>query len=291
MSYVIFADVSIDIEKEFAKENDIRYIPMEYTLGEDIFYCTEPESDEMMHNYYDKLRNKVRTQTSQITPNKYMDIFEPLVKEGNSILYISLSSGLSNTYESALLAVSNLKEEYDNVNIEVVDSLSATGGMGLLAESAVANRSAGMSLVDCANWLRSMAGTIQHWVKVEDLMYLKRGGRISATSAIMGTALNIKPIIVINSKGKLVTVDKKRGNKQAIKYLLDKFVEGYVAESGNVVYISCADCMEDAELLRGKLLEIYPELTVRITMLSPVIGAHTGPDMMALIFYGNGRVE
>ena len=291
MSYVIFADVSIDIEKEFAKENDIRYIPMEYTLGEDIFYCTEPESDEMMHNYYDKLRNKVRTQTSQITPNKYMDIFEPLVKEGNSILYISLSSGLSNTYESALLAVSNLKEEYDNVNIEVVDSLSATGGMGLLAESAVANRIAGMSLVDCANWLRSMAGTIQHWVKVEDLMYLKRGGRISATSAIMGTALNIKPIIVINSKGKLVTVDKKRGNKQAIKYLLDKFVEGYVAESGNVVYISCADCMEDAEFLRGKLLEIYPELTVRITMLSPVIGAHTGPDMMTLIFYGNGRVE
>lgn len=289
MSYIIFADVSIDIDKKFAAENDIRYIPMEYSLGEEIFYCTEPENDEMMHNYYEKLRNKIKTQTTQITPNKYIDIFEPLVKEGKSILYISLSSGLSNTYDSARLAVQNLKEDYDNVNIEVVDSLGATGGMGLLAESAVANRNEGMSLEENAEWLRKHSMKLRHWVKVEDLMYLMRGGRVSATSAIMGTALNIKPILTINSVGKLVTVDKKRGNKQAIKSMLDKFAEDFDASVSNVVYIDCADCIEDAKMLKEKLLEIKPYVEVRITMLSPIIGAHTGPDMIALIYYGSER--
>lgn len=289
MSYLIFADVSIDIDKKFAAENDVRYIPMEYSLGEEIFYCTEPENDEMMHNYYDKLRNKIKTQTTQITPNKYIDIFEPLVKEGKSILYISLSSGLSNTYDSACLAVQNLKEDYDNVNIEVVDSLGATGGMGLLAESAVENRDNGMTLEENANWLREHTKKLRHWVKVEDLMYLMRGGRVSATSAIMGTALNIKPILTINKEGKLVTVDKKRGNKQAIKSLLDKFAEDFDASVSNVVYINCADCIEDAKMLKEKVLEIKPYVEVRITMLSPIIGAHTGPDMIALIYYGSER--
>ena len=289
MSYLIFADVSIDIDKKFAAENDVRYIPMEYSLGEEIFYCTEPENDEMMHNYYDKLRNKIKTQTSQITPNKYIDIFEPLVKEGKSIIYISLSSGLSNTYDSACLAVQNLKEDYDNVNIEVIDSLGATGGMGLLVESAVDNRNNGMSLEENANWLREHAKKVRHWVKVEDLMYLMRGGRLSATSAIMGTALNIKPILTINKEGKLVSVDKKRGNKQAIKSLLDKFAEDFDASVSNVVYINCADCIEDAKMLKEKVLEIKPYVEVRITMLSPIIGAHTGPDMIALIYYGSER--
>lgn len=289
MSYIIFADVSIDIDKKFAAENDVRYIPMEYSLGDDIFYCTEPENDEMMHNYYDKLRNKIKTQTTQITPNKYIDIFEPLVKEGKSILYISLSSGLSNTYDSACLAVQNLKEDYDNVNIEVVDSLGATGGMGLLVESAVANRNDSMSLEENANWLRKNTMKLRHWVKVEDLMYLMRGGRVSATSAIMGTALNIKPILTINSVGKLVTVDKKRGNKLAIKSLLDKFAEDFDASVSNVVYICCADCMDDAKMLKEKILEIKPYVEVRTTMLSPIIGAHTGPDMIALIYYGSER--
>lgn len=286
MSYIIFSDVSLDIDKEFAKANDVRYIPMEYVLGEDTFYCEEPESDEMMHDYYEKLRKKIRTQTSQITPSKYMDIFEPLVKEGKSILYISLSSGLSNTYDSALLAVRNLSDEYDNVEIEVVDSLSATGGMGVLVESAVNNRTAGMSLKENAEWLREKARCVNVWFKVDDLMYLMRGGRLSATSAVMGTALSIKPILTFNGEGKLVTADKKRGNKQAVKSMLERFENNFKPEYGNVVYICCADCMSDAEELKAQVLEKRPDATVRVTMLSPIIGAHTGPDMLSLIYYG-----
>ncbi len=289
MSYIIFSDVSIDIDKDFAKTNDIRYIPMEYVLGEETFYCQEPESDEMMHDYYEKLRNKIRTQTSQITPSRYMEIFEPFVKEGKSVLYISLSSGLSNTYDSALLAVQNLSDEYDNVEIEVIDSLAATGGMGLLVESAVLNRNAGMSLKENAEWLRKNAINLNFLFKVEDLMYLMRGGRLSATSAIMGTALSIKPILTINGEGKLITIDKKRGNKQALKNIIERFESSYLKELGNSVYISCADCKAEAENLKEMLLEKYPDLDIKITMLSPIIGAHTGPDMIALIYYGKGR--
>ena len=289
MSYLIFADVSLDIDKEFAKENDIRYVPMEYVLGEETYNCTEPEDDEMMHNYYDKLRNKITTHTSQIVPYNYTSIFEPLIKEGQSVLYISLSSGLSNTYESALMAANEIKEEYPDSEIEIVDSYAATGGMGILVELAVNNRKAGMSISENAEWLRAHAKNVNHWFKVEDLMYLKRGGRVSATTAVVGTALNIKPILTINSEGKLDTIDKKRGNKQALKSLIEHFEDTYDETLGKLVYITCADCKDEAEKLKEVLLEKYPDLTVRMTMLSPIIGAHTGPDMLALIHLGKQR--
>lgn len=289
MSYLIFSDVSLDIDKNFAADHDIKYVPMEYVLGEETFYCDKPESDSMMHNYYDKLRQKVKTQTSQITPTHYMDLFEPLIKEGNDIIYLSLSSGLSNTYESACLAAQNLKEDYNDAVIEVVDSLSATGGMGLLVESAFANKEAGMSVTENAEWLRKHALNVRHWFKVEDLMYLKRGGRVSAATAVVGTALNIKPILCINREGKLDTIDKKRGNKLALKALVDKFESTYDPSISDIVYISCADCMKDAQTLKEMILEKHPGLKVRMTMLSPIIGAHTGPDMLALIHYGVER--
>ena len=289
MSYYIFSDVSLDIDSSFAKENDIRYVPMEYVLGEDTFCCEAPESDEMMHNFYEKLRNKITTHTSQITPNNYIELFESYVKEGAEIIYLSLSSGLSNTYESALMAVQSLKEEYGEAKIEVVDSLGATGGMGLMVESAVANRKAGMSYKENAQWLREHANNVNFFFKVEDLMYLKRGGRVSAATAIMGTALNIKPILTIDKQGKLQTIDKKRGNKQAFKSLVDRFDACFDPSVSNVVYISCADCMEDARTLKSMVLECRPEAEVRITMLSPIIGAHTGPDMLSLIYYGGLR--
>lgn len=286
MEYIVLADVSIDIDGKFAKEKDIRYVPMEYILGEQSYCCEAPETEAMMHTYYEKLRQKVTTHTSQIVPANYMEAFEPYVKEGKGILYLSLSSGLSNTYESALMAVEMLKEEYGQVEIEVVDSLGATGGMGLLAESAVCNKEQGMSLEDNARWLRERARHIHYWFKVEDLMYLKRGGRISAATALIGTALNIKPILKVDARGKLETIDKKRGNKPALKALISNFEEMYDDSLGKLVYICHADCTQAAETLKSMLLEKYPNLVVRMTMLSPIIGAHTGPDMVALIHYG-----
>lgn len=290
MEYIIFSDVSIDIDMAFADKYDLKYIPMEYILDDKSFNCCRPENDEMMHQYYEKLRLKASTHTSQIVPNNYVEAFEGYIKEGKGILYISLSSGLSNTYESALLAAKMLKEDYPECEVEVVDSLGATGGMGILAESACLNREKGMSLSDNAKWLREHANNINFWFKVEDLMYLCRGGRVSATTAVVGTALKIKPILTIDSTGKLQTIDKKRGDKQAMLSLIERFDASYDPDMGNTVYISCADCKDVAESLKSKLLEKYPDLDIKITMLSPIIGAHTGPDMLSLIYYGSKRV-
>lgn len=289
MEYLIYSDVSLDIEHEFAEKQDIRFVPMEYMVGEETHRCTELQSDEAMHGFYEKLRQKQETKTSQITPIHYMDCFEPLVKEGKGILYLCLSSGLSDTFSSASLAVQELQDKYDEVHIEVVDTLGATGGMGLLAEMAAKNREQGMSLEENAVDLREHALDIQYWFMVEDLMYLLRGGRVSAATAIMGTALNIKPILTIKSDGKLDTIDKKRGSKQAMKALISRFESTYNPALGNTVYICCADCMKDARSLKESLLEKYPKLNVKITMLSPIIGAHTGPDMLSLIHFGKDR--
>lgn len=291
MSYEIFSDVSLDIEEAFLKQNDVRFVPMEYMLGEDTFHCDRPESDEMMHNYYEKLRQAIPTRTSQIAPFHYVSVFEPYVKEKKEILYLSLSSGLSNTYESARMAVEMLKESYHEVKVEVVDSLGATGGMGLLTEAACRNREAGMGLTENAAWLRENANRVNYWFKVEDLMYLKRGGRISAATAVIGTALNIKPILTIKGDGRLDTIAKKRGDSLALKYMLEQFAENFDESFGDTVYICCADCRENAERLKQMVLGIRPGLTVKITMLSPIIGAHTGPDMLSLIHFGKARVS
>lgn len=289
MEYSILADVSIDIDKDFLKDNEIDFVPMEYVLGEETHRCTAPESDAMMHEFYDKLRNKMKTQTSQITPYHYVEVFTPYVKQHRPVIYLSLSSGLSTTYESAQVAVKMLSEDYDDVQIEVIDSLGATGGMGLLAESACENRKKGMTMKENADWLRAHAPKLNYWFKVEDLMYLMRGGRISAATAVLGTALGIKPILIVRSDGTLDTVAKKRGDRQAMRYIVDQIGRNFDPSISNSVYICCADCKKDAEQLKADVLRKYPELDVRITMLSPIIGAHTGPDMLSLIYYGTDR--
>lgn len=259
---------------------------MEYIIGEEVRHCDAPESMETMHRYYDDLRKKVNTQTSQITPFQYFETFEPYVKEHVGILYLALSSGLSNTFESANAAVEMLKEQYGEVEIEVIDSLSATGGMGLLAESACTNRAQEMTVSENADWIRNHIQDLNVKFMVDDLMYLKRGGRISPSTAIVGSALNIKPLLEINTVGKLETIAKKRGKKLAMKYLVDDFNETFDPSISPVVYIDGADCMADQETLKEMILENHPEAVVRLTSLSPIIGAHTGPDMFSLIHYG-----
>lgn len=289
MNYDILADVSLDIDKEFIQNNEIHFVPMEYMLGEESHRCTEPESDEMMHDYYEKLRNKIPTQTSQISPYHYVEAFEPYVKEHRPLIYISLSSGLSNTFESAQMAIQMLSEDYNDIQIELVDSLGATGGMGLLVESACQNRENGMTLAENVAWLREHAKKLNYWFKVEDLMYLMRGGRVSAATAVVGTALNIKPILTVTPEGKLDTIAKKRGNRQAMRYIVDQIARNFDPTVSKSVYICCADCMKDAEQLKAEVLKLYPDVQVHITMLSPIIGAHTGPDMLSLIYYGTDR--
>lgn len=285
-NYVIYTDASADIDLEIVKEKGIRFVPMSYSVGEEERRCTCLEEEAFLKKFYDAQREGKETHTSQVTPHSYMEEFAPVLKEGISVLYLSLSSGLTQTYNSVRLAAVELAEEYTEAKVVAVDTLCATAGMGLLLEMAVKHKEEGMSLEDNAAWLEENRLNVAHFFMVDDLMYLKRGGRIPATTAILGTALNIKPVLKIEKDGTLATYDKKRGTKQAIKELAAKYAANRNDAMSNKVYIVHADCEDNALELKKQILAINGSARISTMMLCPIIGAHVGPGMMAVIFFG-----
>ncbi len=284
--YVICMDASGDIAKDVVRENEIEFVPMEYTVQDEVFIADGTEDDSVMKQFYARQREGAETRTSQITPYAYEEAFRKYLEQGYSVLYFCLSSGLSSTYESSLLAVENLKEEYPGLEVCSVDTLAATGGIGVLVEKAIENRRNGVSVKANYDDICACVSHIHHFFMVEDLMYLLRGGRVSAASAYMGSMLNIKPILKIDEKGELVTIAKKRGHKAAVQCLAELFEEYYDPSMGNTVYLCTGDSMELQKELQEKIKEKHPELVCRITYLCPVIGAHTGPGMISVIFLG-----
>lgn len=284
MSYLIFTDVSADVATDLPENSEIGFVPMEYSIGGGMRKCESTESRQQLKLFYDGQRGGDLTQTSQISPYMYEEFFEPYMKEGNSILYLSLSSGLSSTFQSARMASAALKEKYPELDMIAIDSLGATGGMGVLIERARRNKEAGLSLTDNAADIKVATGKIRHWFMVEDLMYLKRGGRIGAASAVIGTALQVKPILKINEEGKLDIVYKKRGLVLAKKCIMEEFLKDYDAESGDVIYVTDADSIENGDSMKDMISEKYPNAVIRRTGLTPIIGAHTGPGMFAVCY-------
>ena len=284
MDYVIIMDVSGDLDITLEENKEIEFIPMEYSIGGEMRKCTGPEGPDVIKAFYNGQRSGDLTQTSQISPYMYEEYLTPYFEKGMSVIYLCLSSGLSSTYQSACMAKENLKESFPDLDFYPVDTLAATGGMGVLAERALRNKKAGMSAEENYKDLVQAAGKIKHWFLVQDLMYLKRGGRISAATAVVATTLNIKPILEINKEGKLDTVAKKRGEKGASLYLLEEFSKDYDEQSGDVIYVINADVPELGELLVGKIKERFPEATIRQSSLCPIIGAHTGPGMAAICY-------
>lgn len=285
-SYVIFSDISADIPAGYAKENGIRFISMRYSLGDEDRVCEEIETEEVLKRFYNGQRNGDLTRTSQISPQVYMDVFTPVLREGKDILYLALSSGLSSTYQSSCLAAGQLKEQFPEREIVCVDSLAATGGMGLLLEAAVQNRKEGMAPAENGKWLEENRLKVCHWFMVEDLMYLKRGGRVSAATAVVGSALNIRPVLKIEEDGTLKNFAKARGTKRALNSLVDYYEAAGDKKPGERIYILHADSQENAEYLEEKVKQINPQCSVTKMMLSPIIGAHTGPGMCAVVHFG-----
>ena len=284
--YIIFSDLSVDLAPSFAQKHDIRLIPMNYTIGEEERICRNIEQEAVLKRFYEAQRRGEATQTTQISPDKYIEVFAPLLQEGKAILYLSLSSGLSSTYQSSVIAAKALAEQYPGTEVVCVDSLAATGGMGLLLEAAAQNRDNGMSLRENAAWLEQNRLRVCHWFMVEDLMYLKRGGRIPASTAIVGPAFNIKPILKIENDGTLETFEKKRGVKAALKELVDLYAASSEGGEGERVYILHADSDVNADYLEIAVKAVNPKCSIERRMLSPVIGAHTGPGMCAIAHFG-----
>lgn len=285
-TYHLVTDASADLIIDFVEKENIHIIPMTYMLGEEEYVSSGTDSMELRKWYYDGERQGLMTRTSQISPQVYIDCFRSYAEKGESVLYISLSGGLSGTYNTSQFAAQEVMDEFPGVTIRCVDSRSATAGIQLLLEKAAENRSAGMSLEDNAAWLEENRLELCHWFMVEDLMYLKRNGRISPATALVGSALNIKPILRIENEGTLVNFAKKRGSKAALNQLLSFYNEASEKEAGERIYIVHSDNEEGAAYLEQEVLKINPDCRISKTMLSPIIGCHTGPGLCAIVHFG-----
>ena len=285
MSYLIVMDASADIDSKVFIEEDIRFIPMQYSLNVEMRESKGIESEELLKSFYDSQRSGELTKTTQITPYQYINFFSKLLNEGYSILYLSLSSGLSSTYQSAMLAASELNDEHKDEKVYVVDSLGATGGIGVLLELACKYRKEGKSIEENCALLNNAKLKLHHFFMVQDLMYLKRGGRVSGATAVVGTVLGIKPILKIDENGKLVSFTKRRGNKLALEELAKLFNENYELND-SPIYVVDGDAKELGDFLASEIKKLIPEAVVKRNMLSPIIGAHTGPGLVAVCFIG-----
>ena len=243
-------------------------------------------TDEERKMLYDGVREGEMPTTSAVNPEGWADVMRPALEAGQDVLCLAFSSGLSTTYQSAVIAADELKEEYPDRIINVVDTLCAALGQGLLVWHACKHRDAGESLAEVTAWVEENKLKLCHWVTVEDLNHLKRGGRVSAATALVGTMLNIKPIICVSDEGKLVSTAKARGRKAAIDFIAKKVAD---ATDKEMVFIGHGDCREDAEVCARILKEKYGVKEVHIGYVGAVIGAHTGPGVLVTFFLGEKR--
>ena len=248
--------------------------------------CEDFATDEERKVLYDGVRAGEMPTTSAVNPEGWADVMKPALEAGMDVLCLCFSSGLSTTYQSAVIAADELQEVYPGRTIRVVDTLCAALGQGLLVWHACKHRDAGESLAEVTAWVEENKLNVCHWVTVEDLNHLKRGGRVSAATALVGTMLNIKPIINVSDEGKLVSVAKARGRKAAIEYVAKKVSE---ATDKDMVFIGHGDCREDAESCAKILKEKYGVKNVHIGYVGAVIGAHTGPGVLVTFYLGEKR--
>lgn len=285
--YVIYTDASADILPADVGKPGIYIIPMEYTFGEETKVYMGAEPDSFMKRFYDGQRNGNLTRTSLISPQVYEERFSEALNEGHSVLYLSLSSGLSGTYNVSCIVANELKEKYKELDVVCVDTLAATAGMGLLISLAVQNREKGMSIRENADFLENTRHSLCHWFMVDDLMYLKRGGRLSSATAVIGSALGIKPILMVDKDGKLENFAKERGTKAGLKHLVELYDRTSEKKQGETVCIGHTDNDSGAEYLERAVRELNPTANIYKVMLSPIIGAHTGPGLCAIVHLGD----
>jgi DegV family protein with EDD domain len=288
-SYVIFTDATADLPAEDYQKYGIQVLPMAYRLsGQDALY-EGGWPDARLHAFYDRLRSGEPVSTSQISPGTYEEFFAPWLEKGQDVLYVCFSSGLSGTFQSSGISAPVLMERFPGRKVLTTDSLGATFGEGLAVLQAARNCEAGMSIEDNAKWINENVLKNAHWFTVDDLMFLKRGGRISAATAIIGTTLQIKPVMHMDDQGHLIPMDKAQGRRTSLKAIAKKMKETGVNLREQTVYIGHGDARADAEFLADVIRKTIPVKAVHIGMINPIIGAHSGPGTIALFFVGSHR--
>ena len=285
--YVIFADSSCDFSADMIAERGIECASLSFRFdGSDKEYTNNGMN---IKQFYDKMREGGVAKTAAVNSETFKVEFEKILQSGRDILYIGFSSGLSTTYNSARLAANQLCGMYPDSKIIVVDTLAASAGIALLIDMVIAKKNEGASIEEAAAFAEANKMKICHWFTVDDLVYLQRGGRVSAAAAFFGNMIGIKPVLHVDNDGHLVNVLKIRGRRASIATLADKYGELCDDEGNKIVYISHGDCIEDAELLGQIISEKYGAQTKLITDVGTVIGAHSGPGTLALFFVGKER--
>ena len=285
-NYVLITDSSADLTKEQLAELDVVSISLEVIINND-----PPIPNDAIDNkeFYSILRQKGTVTTSAVSFERFLNLMESYLTEGKDVLYLGFSSGLSGTYNAAFVAAQELAEKYPERKIYTVDTLCASLGQGLFVYTAAKQRLEGRSIDEVYNWANDNRLSLCHWFTVDDLFFLKRGGRVSAATAVMGTMLSIKPVLHVDFKGKLINVSKARGRKSSVDELFENAKRTAIEPEKQTMFISHGDCLADAEYLAERLKSELGVPEVIIGYVGPVIGAHAGPGVLALFFFGTER--
>ena len=286
MDFQIITDSCCDFPTPMYGQLGLTFVPLTVEFRGNTF---DDKNDDSLKDMYQGLRAGEVAKTSAVNPSRWSQAMEKALAAGKDVLVLAFSSGLSTTYQSAVIAAEELKDAYPDRKIQVIDTLCASMGQGLLEWYACKKRDEGLSLDEVAQWVLDNRLHLCHWFTVDDLMYLKRGGRISAATALVGTMLQIKPLLHVDDEGHLINMTKTRGRKAAIDAMVKKAQELGAGYDNSTMFISHGDCLTDAEYLSRQLKEKCGVKDVVISYVGAVIGSHSGPGTLALFFLGSHR--
>ena len=287
MSYVIYTDSSSNLTPDLVQAWDVRVVSLVYAIDGVDHPAYDPDFDG--HRFYDALRNRAEVRTSMINAGKFTRAFEPALAAGEDVIYIGMSSGISGTVQAASIAAGELGQKYPGRRIYVKDTLGASFGEGLFAKRVSEMRAAGADIDEAARWVDENVQRMNQVFTVEDLMFLKRGGRLSGMTALLGTLANVKPILWGNEEGRIVPIDRMIGRKKSLKALADRFARQVVDPEKQTIAIAHSDCEADAQYLVDMIRRQFPQQDVLVRCYEPGTGAHVGPGAVALFFCGKPR--
>lgn len=287
--FVILTDSAADLSADLVAELGVEVLPLSFTIGGQSYHNYPDNREIDLHVFYDRLRAGEVATTAAINAAEYTDALEPILQAGKDVLVLAFSSGLSATYQASVMAVEELREKYPERKLYTVDTLCASLGQGLLVYHAVQQQRMGKSIEEVRDWVEQNKLHLCHWFTVDDLHFLKRGGRVSAATAVLGSMLQIKPVLHVDDAGHLINMAKARGRAASLSALVDHMEQTAVRPGEQVIFISHGDCPEDARQVADDVKKRFGVERVVLNTIGPVIGAHSGPGTVALFFLGTKR--
>ena len=288
-SFVILTDSSADLSASMVQQLDVQVLPLSFVLDGHTYHDHPDNRDMDPRFFYERLRSGDMATTSAVNVAQYTEALEPLLQAGQDVLILAFSSGLSTTYNSSLIAVKELQAKYPDRKLFTVDTLCASLGQGLLVWYAAQARARGGSIEEVRDWIEEHKLNLCHQFTVDDLYFLKRGGRISAATAVVGSMLQIKPVLHVDDQGHLVSMARIRGRQAALRALVDRMAQTSIDSGSLTVFISHGDCLEDAQTVADMVKQRFGVQEILINRVGPVIGAHSGPGTVALFYIGTER--